>query len=164
MKCKLRNAGFGLILAGVASAACAHQSEVATTMEMGTPGETVAGDAVLPSWQALVTPATAESEVKGEVAIRATEGGETYSAISIEGGESGHAYPWHVHSGDCGSGGGIVGDASAYAPITVDASGEGKATATVAIELDPDADYYVNVHRSPDDLATIVACGEVESQ
>lgn len=164
MKRKFRNAGLGVIVAGVALAACAHQSEVATTMEMGTPGETAAGEAVLPTWQALVTPTMAESEVKGEVAIRATEGGETYSAISIEGGESGHTYPWHVHSGDCGSGGEIVGDASAYAPITVDASGEGKATATVGIELESEVDYYVNVHRSPDDLATIVACGEVESQ
>ena len=164
MKCKFRNAGFCVVLAGVVSAGCAHQSEVATTMEMGTPGETVAGEEVLPAWQALVTPTTAESEVKGEVTIRATEGGETYSAISIEGGESGSTYPWHVHSGDCGSGGGIVGDASAYEPITVDAGGEGKATATISVELDPDAEYYVNVHRSPDDLATIVACGEVESQ
>ncbi len=96
--------------------------------------------------------------------IRATEGGNTYSAIAIEDGDPGHTYPWHVHSGDCGSGGAIVGQASDYAPITVDASGEGKATATIALELNPDSDYYVNVHRSPDDLPTIVACGEVESQ
>ena len=115
MKCKFRKAGLCVILAGVVSAGCAHQSEVATTMEMGTPGETVAGEEVLPAWQALVTPTTAESEVKGEVTIRATEGGETYSAISIEGGESGSTYPWHVHSGIADR---VVGSSEMRAPTS----------------------------------------------
>lgn len=164
MKCKFRKAVLGPMLAAAASAACAHQSEVATTMEMGPPDETVAGDPVLPTWQALVTPTSAESEVMGEVAIRATEGGDTYAAIAIEGSEPGRTHPWHIHRGECGSGGAIVGAANAYEPITVDGGGEGKATASILLALDPEAEYYVNVHRSPDDLATIVACGAVESQ
>lgn len=161
---KFMIAVLSLGLAGVGLAACAHQREVGTTTEMGTPGETVAQDTILPSWQALVTPTTAEGGVMGEVTIRATTGGDTYTAIEIEKATPGATHPWHVHSGDCGSGGGIVGAATAYAPITVDAGGEGEANATIAVELDPDGDYYVNVHQSPDDLATIVACGEVESQ
>ena len=57
-----------------------------------------------------------------------------------------------------------MGAANAYEPITVDGGGEGKATASILLALDPEAEYYVNVHRSPDDLATIVASGAVETQ
>lgn len=151
-------------LAGTGLVACAQQSEVASTMEPGPRGQAVARDTLMPQWQALVGPTTDAGTVKGEVTIRATAEGGTYSAIAIEGAEAGSVHPWHVHAGDCGEGGEIVGAASAYNPIEVGDAGEGRATATLAVSLTPEGDYYINVHESPTDLGTIVACGEVDSQ
>jgi len=52
-----------------------------------------------------------------------------------------------------------VGDSSAYPLLEPDA--RGTATATLQVELDPDAKYYINLHTSPDDLDTIVGCGDL---
>jgi hypothetical protein len=67
--------------------------------------------------------------------------------------------PWHVHFGNCASGGAIVGDG--YDPLVINAGGVGHATNTIAFELDPTAAYHVNVHDSPATLTTIIACGDL---
>lgn len=161
-------------------AGCAQPSEVGTTMEPGAetqegvidtldetedPDVTV-GEALPSTWQAIATKTEAAGEisVRAEIAIRDKQAGGTFASIALEGGEENHTYPWHIHSGDCGSGGSIVGDPAAYQPVTTGADGEGQATADLALELEADADYYVNVHKSPSETGTIVACGEVESQ
>lgn len=138
-----------------------QEEEVSTTTEMGAEGEIEAPGAGLPAWEALVSK-VAETDVHGEVAVRATTGGDTFASISLDG-EAGANYPWHVHAGECGSGGPIVGSATAYPVIGMNAEGEGTAEATLDVALDPEADYYINVHASPDDLGTIVACGELHT-
>ncbi len=88
---------------------------------------------------------------------------EFTAEVSIRGGTDGNKHPWHVHSGTCGTESApIVGDASAYSPITIESSGEGKATATVNAEISPNGQYLVNIHRSPDDL-TVISCGELKA-
>lgn len=87
--------------------------------------------------------------------------GNTAITISLEGATPGAQYPWHVHSGDCGSGGPIVGDPTDYPVLQPDAQGEDRETADIEVALDDDGDYYVNVHLSPEALGTIVACGEL---
>lgn len=72
-----------------------------------------------------------------------------------------HVHPWHIHEGRCGSGGAIVGDPSAYPALRPGTDGAGTASATVMVPLMMDRDYYVNIHESPDDLGTIVACGQL---
>lgn len=149
-------------------AACAQQSEVGSTIEMGDAGDAPA-EAVetatpdLPTWQAIVTN-TEVSSVKGEVALRDVTGPGTFVSIAVEGADPSAAMPWHVHRGDCGSGGAIVGDAATYPLLIADADGEAEAEAEIAVDLDLEADYHVNVHRSVDEIGTIVACGQVTRQ
>jgi hypothetical protein len=71
--------------------------------------------------------------------------------------------PWHVHHGQCGQGGAILGSASDYPPIKIGPGGTGSATATLDVATPATGDYLVNVHASAADLQTIVACGDLHT-
>lgn len=85
--------------------------------------------------------------------------GRTVVTLNVEDGEPGAVHPWHVHEGRCGSGGAIVGDAGAYPQLALDGDGDDREVATLDVQLSDDADYHVNIHLSPQDPGTIVACG-----
>jgi len=89
-------------------------------------------------------------------------GGETNITISLAGGTPGTTMPWHIHQGKCGSGGPIVGEASAYKALTVGGEGKAEGNARTTVSLKEATDYYVDVHHSHADMATIVACGELD--
>jgi hypothetical protein len=90
------------------------------------------------------------------------EGGNTLVTLVLTGLPPGGPYPWHVHDGTC-EGGPIVGDPAAYPPLTVGADGRAEANARlINLKLNEAKKYHVNVHRSPTDLATIIACGELD--
>jgi hypothetical protein len=57
---------------------------------------------------------------------------------------------------------GIVGDPSAYPLIRVANDGTASVNALVGVSLDEAKDYFVNVHASPTNLQTIVACGDLD--
>lgn len=167
MKSRFMTAWLSLALAGFV--ACEQEREEGSLTEeiageYGIEDESRVDGAELASWETALSPAATGSTVSGRASIRATREGDSEAAISIEGAEPGRTYPWHIHSGTCGSGGPIFGDADDYQPVTTSDTGDGEAEATVPVGLDPEGDYYVNVHASPEDLATIVACGEVESR
>lgn len=91
---------------------------------------------------------------------RSTTGGTTINVAFREtSGMSGTVRPWHVHRGSCGNDQGIVGDANAYPALRPGADGTAAASATIATPLDPAGSYFVNIHKSPQELETIVACG-----
>ncbi|MGH7557228.1 MAG: hypothetical protein ACREMD_05535 [Gemmatimonadota bacterium] len=125
-------------------------------------GTTESGPAMR-SWESAIV-ANPGFGLAGEASIRDLDDGQTRIALEIRGAEEGATLPWHVHTGDCVTGGGIVGDPSAYSPLTVNADGEASANATIDVTLDPDpdADYHINVHKSPSETETIVACGELQ--
>jgi superoxide dismutase, Cu-Zn family len=109
--------------------------------------------------------ATLASVGTSKVAGTATFGpgsaaGTSVATISITGGTPGATYPWHVHTGKCGPGG-VVGAGAAYKPLVAGADGTAKGTATVNVATPTSGDYHVNVHASPSDMATIVACGNL---
>src|SRR5687767_2820693 len=81
--------------------------------------------------------------------------------ISLSGAQSGGHHPWHVHRGQCGDNGPIVGEASAYPALHVGTDGRASGTATIGVPLVEETPYYVNVHRSATDLGTIIACGRL---
>jgi superoxide dismutase, Cu-Zn family len=85
--------------------------------------------------------------------------GRTAVTVEIENATPGATYPWHVHQGKCGSNGPVVGSGSDYPQIKVDGDGRERAVATLSVQLSDDADYFVNVHLSPQQMGTIVACG-----
>lgn len=88
--------------------------------------------------------------------------GSTAVTVRVEDATPGSEHPWHVHRGRCGSGGGIVGDASDYPPLEIGDEGSARAVATIDVQLVDDDPYHVNVHLSPQAMGTIVACGELE--
>lgn len=83
------------------------------------------------------------------------------AGITITGAFAGAEHPWHVHVGRCGSNGEIVGDVSAYRTLKVGGSGRAESTALVALPFPRSGEYYINVHASPANLATVIACGNL---
>jgi len=85
----------------------------------------------------------------------------THVTVNITGGTPGATYPWHVHDGKCTDANApIVGAATAYPPLVAGADGRATATADIATNLSEARNYIINVHASPTNLATIVACGD----
>jgi hypothetical protein len=104
---------------------------------------------------------TAGSTVRGSSKAQSVGVG-TGVTISIEGAAASAQHPWHVHTGTCATGGGIVGDASAYPVLTAGVGGAASANASIGVALREDQRYHVNVHRSPTDL-TVIACGDLSN-
>lgn len=93
----------------------------------------------------------------------ATSAGENVRAsLTGRGGLTPGSYPWHVHAGTCGSGGAIIGNADEYPLLEAGGAGLGNVTADFSANVNPDGQYYVNIHRSEEDLGTIIACGNLE--
>lgn len=84
-------------------------------------------------------------------------GDETLVAIEIEGG--GESHPAHIHEGTCGNS-----EAEAFAPLTtVDESGESLSLVDTSLrELIDGGDYTVDLHLSPNELGTLIACANIE--
>jgi len=91
------------------------------------------------------------------------EGGSGTATANIEvrGATAGARHPWHVHSGTCATGGPIVGEADDYPVLEIEADGTDEATAAIEAGMSDERSYHVNVHRSPSDLGTIIACGDL---
>lgn len=132
----------GLLLAGTAVAMTVPMSKWTTTLaRVSEVSGAVTGAAELDS----VGPATSTAK------------------ISIRGDRPGAIRPWHVHHGQCGQDGAVLGSASDYPPIKVGPDGTGSATASLDVSTPASRDYLVNVHASAADLTTIVACGDLHS-
>ena len=76
-------------------------------------------------------------------------------------GMSGTVRPWHLHYGTCGNDQGVVGDMSLYQPLRPQSDGTATVTANIPMALAPDKSYFINIHKSPQETNTIVACGQL---
>lgn len=122
-----------------------------------------------PAMNAPASAAPWQTTLQGQQGFQAVSGtamatvgrGQTTITANLTGATPGSVHPWHVHFGTCGSGGDIVGAAGAYPALQVGSDGRAKATATIDMELQPGQPYYLNVHRSAEDLKTIAACGDL---
>ena len=101
------------------------------------------------------------SNVRGSVKAQSVGVGMGVN-ISINNATPGAQHPWHVHTGTCSAGGGIVGSMSNYPVLTVNSSGEASANATISTALNEQSRYHVNVHRSTSDL-TVISCGNLNN-
>jgi len=117
-------------------------------------------------WNAtLATPA----QLIGAVQVKGTgwmgeEKGDTNKTrafVSIQNAVPGGEHPWHVHMGQCGSNGQILGQADAYNPLQVGGDGKASATAELALALPRTGQYHINVHASRNNMGTIIACGNL---
>ena len=160
---QLRHA-LALAAASAALAACASRqvevssgsSTTTTTATTSTAGGGMAGMAM-----------TAQLASQGGSTVTgtatATHGSDANSfraTASISGASPNATHPWHVHAGRCGDNGPIVGPASAYPVLQADANGAATVNTNVPVAM-PTGPLYVNVHASPTQMGTIVACGNL---
>ena len=135
-------------------------------VKVQTSGEGVDVDVDRPGDNAEVWNATLQGQANfmaARATARATVAeGQTTATATLTGGMAGHVHPWHIHEGDCGSGGPIVGPATAYPPLRPGVDGSATATARIGVALNETRDYHVNIHASPQELGTIMACGNLD--
>ncbi len=86
---------------------------------------------------------------------------QTRVEVSLAGAAPEGRHPWHLHRGTCGNDQGVVGEASSYAPLTVGTDGRARGVATIGMAMPRTGEYMINVHASPTELGTIVACGNL---
>jgi hypothetical protein len=99
-------------------------------------------------------------QIRGSASL-AAEGSQSVAAIEIHNATRGGVHPWHVHLGRCGSGGAILGDASAYPLLKVGGDGKAEQSAKLAVPLPYSGEYSVNVHASAANMGTVVACSNL---
>lgn len=92
------------------------------------------------------------------------DGAGTDVVVTIDGDTPGATRPWHVHAGSCAKAGPVLGGARAYPPMTIDRSGHGTASATIAMALSDTGSYYVNLHDAAAAMGVIVACGDLQKR
>ena len=101
------------------------------------------------------------STVHGSATVHAMNGSQTVN-LQVSGGTPGATYPWHIHTGGCADGmTPIVGNPQAYTALGTSGDGTASLMTTLAVTLSSDQRYHVNVHASPADMGTIVACGDL---
>lgn len=98
-----------------------------------------------------------DSGVEGTATLYDLGDDGTLVAISITGG--GDAHPAHIHEGTCGAS-----EPEPYETLaTVDDSGESLSLVDVSLtDLIDGGDYTVDLHLSPDELGTLIACANIE--
>jgi hypothetical protein len=122
--------------------------------------------AATPRWNAtLQTPADLAGAVQvqgsGWMAASETDSARTQAHVDISNAAPGGRHPWHVHRGRCGNDLGILGPAAAYQPLDVGSDGRAASTASLDIPAPTSGEYFINVHASQNNMATIVACGNL---
>jgi hypothetical protein len=113
-------------------------------------------------WDSSVVGFPGYSTLVGSALVSERVGDTSFVAdIDMRNDLPGSVRPWHVHFGTCATGGAIVGDPASYAPLVFDGNGAASATARVAFVLDPAIPYHINLHLSPSQLDTLIACGDL---
>lgn len=117
-------------------------------------------------WNAVLsTPAglSGVADIRGQawVATDPKNQGQIIAHVSISNAVPKAVHPWHVHRGECGTDQGIAGPADAYPPLKVNNEGRAEATAKLSTSLPRSGRFFVNVHASPKNMSTIVACGNL---
>jgi hypothetical protein len=104
-------------------------------------------------------------DISGMADVQWAAAGASFVAnVDISGDEAEAVRPWHVHQGTCAQGGEVVGGAAHYPALNIDSGGSADAVANVPTALDPNAQYHVNIHLSPSEMSTIIACGDLVRQ
>ncbi|HKV50590.1 MAG TPA: hypothetical protein VJO52_05250 [Gemmatimonadaceae bacterium] len=99
-------------------------------------------------------------QVQGS-AWMAAKDNKTVVSVQISNAAPGGMHPWHVHMGTCGNDAGILGPPGSYGTLKVDGDGKAAARVEVPIQAPTSGQYFVNIHASPTNLGTIIACGNL---
>lgn len=150
-----------LLAVAVMAAACARTVKVQTDPGSGKVDVDVGRPGAMEGWNGTLN-AVGGSGVTGTA--RGSSGHDmTMVTVNVQGARPGSTLPWHVHEGKCGDASPpIVGPPTAYPPLVVGSDGRATAEAHLSMDLNEAKSYIVNVHASPSNLGTIVACGDFD--
>jgi hypothetical protein len=113
-------------------------------------------------WSADLAPPNGDIGPHGSVVLEpGKRPNSTRVRVVISGDTPGALRPWHVHSGQCGDVGPIVGPEKSYARIRINARGNGVAVIELATPFPESGALFVNVHESNTSMETIVTCGQL---
>ena len=115
---------------------------------------------VIGNWSTNLSPRN-NSGISGTASVESRAAGAKIT-VHITGAPAGSTLPWHVHRGTCSNDKGIVGGAGEYQPLQIGTDGMAHGEETIPVALNEDEHYFVNIHKSPTDLSTIVSCGELK--
>jgi hypothetical protein len=107
-------------------------------------------------WRAILAP-TSGSKVRGGAMAEAKGADSTHFTITIRDAAPNSALPWHMHTGTCGTPGGVVG--SGYPVLTVGPGGTAEAAVTLPIAPPISGSYLVQVHGP---TGAPISCGELK--
>jgi hypothetical protein len=148
-----------LVGAAALLSACASSRQAAGRADPTLARASTAAQSV--QWTATLASLSGSSVTGSATAGTGDTAEQTRASVTISGAEPGAVHPWHIHSGRCGDNGPIVGPAAAYPPLNVNDQGAASVTANLPYATPMSGSYYVNVHRSPTEMGTIVACGNL---
>lgn len=158
--------------AAITLGACATSSGTPATTPAGTPTGTPAPTAAAApagtnptalgqtyQWATTISPEGGSGISGTAAAVGDTH--QTHTTVSLSGAMAGAVHPWHIHAGQCGSNGAIVGPPASYPPLKVASDGTASASAVIVPGLETGSRYYVNIHKSSTEMGTIVGCGDL---
>jgi superoxide dismutase, Cu-Zn family len=151
------------ILAVAAAAACSPTYTTGgSTGANPAPSTSTSGDMAGMTRYSANLAAMNGSTVHGTASVHSMTAGQQTVDLQISGGTAGATYPWHIHTGSCADGmTPIVGSPQLYTALGTSGDGTASLSANIPVTLDPAQRYHVNVHASPTDMGTIVACGDL---
>lgn len=148
-----------LVLLTLLSVACVRTrtNPVTGSVDVDVESPTKKGE----DWKASIGGRGNYASVNGTANAAVLQGQSTIT-LALQGGTQGGSHPWMVHEGKCAStGGAAVGTPSLYPAISFGADGKATSTARLGVALDEAKDYHILIHKSADDLSTVVACGDL---
>jgi hypothetical protein len=144
----------------LAVGACSQTPKVETDPGSGRVDVDVERPGQAEGWNATLSP-VGGSGVSGTATAMDMDDA-THATVNIRGATGGGVHPWHIHEGTCGDANApVVGSPAAYPPLNVGSGGTATAQAHVTVELNEAKNYIVNVHASPSNMGTIIACGDL---
>lgn len=127
-----------------------------------TPAPVASSDMAAMSHYSANLAAVGGSTVHGTATVHSMDNVQQTVQLQISGGTPGTTYPWHIHTGRCSDGmTPVVGAPQSYTALGTSGDGTASLMATIPVALNDKQPYHVNVHASPTNMGTIVACGDL---
>lgn len=113
-------------------------------------------------WYGLLEGASEWEHIEGEAAFEWLEGAQQITAaIAIIGDEPQAVRAWHLRTGTCAEGQGLIGSDEHYPPLQIGVNGAATVFTNVPAGVDPADTFHINVQLSAEDT-DIIACADLE--
>ena len=133
---------------------------VATGMNAGV---SIVPCGVSPHWMGGINGAEGTKVTGSAMMMAGATPGTTTVSIEIKGDTPGAVRPWHVHVGSCAKSASLFGGMASYKPVTIDANGSGKSSATLPVATPDSGSFHVNVHESSANMGKYAGCGDLKA-